>query len=325
MRFALVGCGAIAGAHADAIRAAAGADLVGGVDTDPGVRARVSETWGVPVFADTDDLLANAEVDAVCLCTPPASHRSLASRLLRSKVHVLCEKPLATSVEDARAMADVASDTGRILMVSSKFKFVGDLIEARRLIDSGAIGKPLHYEVTFCAQVPLADRWNARPEVAGGGVVMDNGCHAFDVLSLLRHSSVEFVHAAAFTHRTVSPDVEDSAEILLFTEDQTPVRVALSWTYFTKDLDYLTVQGTEGTVRVAWTGGQLRRHGEREWTGFGEGYDKNAVFGAQLNEFMARASGGGQGSDDPDAIHSIELIEEVYRTESAGRLTALTP
>ncbi len=314
VRFALIGCGAIAAAHAKAIAATPGADLVAAVDPEETVRDKAGVAWRCAVFADVAAMLDATPVDAACICAPPVHHRQLTLDLLGAGLDVLCEKPLALTVADAETMAACAQDNGRVLMVSSKFRYVDDLMEARRRIVDGDVGRPVLYEITFCARIPAGGGWKMRPELAGGGVVMDNGSHVYDVLSMVQGPPWESF-AVAFGPRIVSPDVEDSAEIQLAVADGVLGRVALSWSYFTKDLDYLMVQGTDGALCVGWPGGRTRRHGQVEWTPFGTGYDKDTAFARQLEVFVTAVRSRQGRSDLAGAIGAVEFIDRVYRAE----------
>jgi predicted dehydrogenase len=318
LRVALVGCGFIGAAHAEAVRRHPGAVLAAAVDPAPEARARAEEAWGCPSFPSVDAMLASAEIDAACVCVPPALHRDISLALFDAGVHVLCEKPLATRLADAKAVVQAARRARRVLMVSSKYRFLDDLGEARRRIARGDIGRPVLYEVTFCARVPAASRWLVTPRLSGGGVLMDNGSHAFDVLAEVLDAPVAAV-CATFAPPAVCPAVEDTAEILFVTKGGTPGRLALSWTYFTKDLDVLHVQGTEGGIRVAWTGGFYRRHGEREWRPFGTGYDKTAVFARQLDAFLRWIQDGRPTKELGDPLTNLRLIEAAYRSAREKR------
>jgi predicted dehydrogenase len=258
------------------------------------------------------------EVDAACVCAPPALHRPLTERLLGAGVNVLCEKPLGMTVEDARAMTDLAEEKGLVLAVSSKFRFVQDLFEMRRQIDAGAIGRAIFYEVTLCARIPLSQRWKHRPALSGGGVVMDNGTHAYDIITVVL-GQAPIVTCAVFAPRTVSPEVEDTAEILFRIDGRAVGRIALSWTYFTKDLDYLVVQGTKGTLRVGWAGSGVRLHGNAEWTPLGSGYQKEEAFRRQLSAFLSRMSNPGRAEAPAEMSGALDFVERVYEVERFGR------
>lgn len=313
---ALVGCGAIAGAHAEALAERDDVRLVLGVDPSPEARERAAREWGCDTSASLDEALGGGRPDAAVVCSPPATHAETGVRLLEDGVHVLCEKPLATGTADARRMADKAALHDRVLDVSAKFRHVQDLREAARRVAAGDIGEPVYYEVTFCASVDMEGRWNLDPDRSGGGVVMDNAPHALDVLSHVIDSPVERV-TAGFSQPVVDEAVEDTAEILFRTRQGTQGRIGLSWTYFTKDLDFLMVQGTEGGIRVGWPGGQIRMHGEEEWTPFGEGYDKTAAFDRQTEHFLAKVRGE-RPADPGPGVRAVEMIREIYRAAETG-------
>lgn len=318
VRFAIVGYGMIAEAHASAIQSSGDAKLVAVADPAPEAQGAARERWGCSAFESVDRMLDEVKVDAACVCAPPALHRPLAERLLEAGVHVLCEKPIAVTAQDARAMVALAERRRLVLAVSSKFRFVPDLLEARRRIDAGTIGRPIHGEVTFCARILVAQRWNLRPELAGGGVVMDNGPHAYDVLTVVL-GRPPIVTSAVFAARTTSPHVEDTAEVLFRTDNGVIGRIALSWTYFTKDLDYIVIHGENGTVRVGWTGGGIRAHGDADWTPFGSGYRKADAFRDQLGAFIGSVRDGSETKAPAEAIRALEFVERVYEAERYGR------
>lgn len=325
LRFAIVGCGAIADAHAAAIGAVEGVTLIAATDPLEASRIRAGEAWSCPAFADPRQMLREIEIDAACVCAPPARHRELVETLIDAGVHVLCEKPLAVTTTAAAALAERALAAGRVLMTSSKFRFVEDLDEVRRRIAVGEIGQPILCEVTFCARIPAGGDWKVRPVVSGGGVVMDNGSHVYDVVAASLAEPIVEV-AAVFGPRTLSDEVEDTAEILFRTVGGVLGRVALSWSYFTRDLDYLMIQGTEGGMRVAWDGGRVRRHGQVEWTPFGAvavrsapgGYNKTRAFRRQIEAFIARIRGSHLEGAAAEGIRAIAFIEAVYRAERSG-------
>jgi predicted dehydrogenase len=142
---------------------------------------------------------------------------------------------------------------------------------------------------------------------------MDNGPHAFDVLSHVLDSAIDDA-SGSFAIPVVAPPVEDTATIVFKTASGSTGRIELSWVYFSKDLDYLVVQGTEGTLRVGWTGGQFRRHGDREWLPFGTGYDKLASFRGVWGAFVGPDVGAAR---EPGPLAALDLIDRVYAGDRA--------
>jgi predicted dehydrogenase len=318
VRFGIVGYGMIADAHANAIQSSGEAELVSVADPVPEARRAAVERWGCSAFESVDQMLREVEINAACVCAPPVLHRGLTEALLNRGVHVLCEKPLGVTARDARAMVALAEERGLVLAVSSKFRFVPALVEAHRLIHVGTIGHPITCEVTLCAQNPAARGWYHRPKLSGGGVVMDNGPQAYDMISVVLGEH-PLVTSALFAPRSMSPEVEDTAEILFRTAGPVIGRIALSWAYFTKELDYIVIHGRRGSLRVGWRGSGLRIHGDAEWTSFGNEYDKRKAFVDQLRAFISSVRGLKATEPASEAIAALDFVERVYETERLGR------
>ena len=185
VRVGLVGFGRIANSHVDALSSLESTELVAVVEPRESVGRAAAERFGCRWLPDyrEGDLLER--IDAAIVCTPPVTHHEIAGHFLRSGKHTLCEKPLALSVEHARDLGEIAAQAGVSLMMASKFRFVPDVVAAKALIEAGTIGEVVHFENAFCSRVLMKDRWNARSEVAGGGVLVDNGSHSVDIARYL--------------------------------------------------------------------------------------------------------------------------------------------
>ncbi len=315
MKLAIIGCGRIAHAHAVAIKERSDLSLVAVVDPVEEKRQEFAETYGGQPCDTISSMLAEGTPDAACLCTPPATHHEGASQLLEAGVHVLCEKPLAISSEEAQSMVSQAGHVNRVLMVSSKFRFVEDLWEARRRIESGEIGHLVHVEVSFCSRLPLVDTWHTEPKLSGGGVVMDNGPHAYDVLSVLTGDRGPRVVGAAFGSQVANDRVEETAEIVFRVSDGPLGRVALSWVYNSATLDYVHVRGNRGELRIAWDGGWIRCEGG-EWERFGSGYDKGDAFRRMLDRFVTSVRDEVEPEPLDRALAAVAFVEAAYRAAS---------
>ncbi len=132
-------------------------------------------------FTDAESMADAVELDAVLVCTPPSTHREICCALMERGIHVLCEKPLAISSADAEVMIAAAEARGLHFMMASKFRYVADAQKAKELIADGTIGEVVLFENVFTGRVDMSTRWNSNPEIAGGGVLIDNGTHSVDV------------------------------------------------------------------------------------------------------------------------------------------------
>lgn len=172
LRVGIVGTGGIAGAHGPGW-VEAGAELH--AYSLAGAEA-FAEEFGAAVHPDLDSLLA--AVDVVDVCTPTPVHAEIVHRALDADCHVICEKPLTRTLEDARAVVEHAERAGRMLFPAHVVRYFPQYAAAKAAIDAGRIGTPavLRYERT--GQFPRMP-WFADQE-ASGGIVMDQMIHDID-------------------------------------------------------------------------------------------------------------------------------------------------
>ncbi len=279
----LVGFGRAAAMHFEALRDSDVAVAAAVCDASPEARARAAAA-DVPAFATLDAMLDAAALDAVIVCTPPDVHAAVSRACLARGLHVLCEKPLAPVARDVFQMLEDAARARRTLVVASKFRHVPELERARALLAGGALGDPVHFTISFCGAVDMRARWNAEPGRAGGGVIMDNGSHAFDMIAWLFGP----IHRVSATRlRAVQPlAVEDSALLRVWAGDGVIGTVDLSWSVNALADRYLTVHGSRGTLEIGWKGARLQCEGAVPES-LGGGYDRRVAHRAMHARFAA--------------------------------------
>ena len=323
-RVVVVGAGGIGSAYADLLAGSAITSPVGVAD----VRLDAALAWatragtGIEAMTDVSRLLDLAPQVAV-LCTPPSSHAPLAELFLRAGVAVLSEKPMAATLEQARAMHRVAVETGVPLGMAAKFRFCADVIAARDLLESGVIGPLRLVENAFTSRIDMGLRWNSQRAVSGGGVIIDNGTHSIDLLHFLGLNVREvFVTEQA---RPAGFEVEDTARLHLVTDDGCDALLDLSWSIDKSLDDFLGLYGTEGEIRVGWRESRWRLHGG-EWQVFGTGYDNRAAMGGALEQFCAAARGDELPEvDSRRGIAVAAVIEGAYHSLARGRWAKVNP
>ncbi|MGD0775807.1 MAG: Gfo/Idh/MocA family oxidoreductase [Candidatus Solibacter sp.] len=186
LRVAVIGAGMIANAaHIPAWKDQPGVQVVGVADRSRDAAAATASRHGIPHwYEDPGRMLAELELDAVTVCTPPRSHREYVIAALQAGAHVLCEKPLAAaSFADARAMFDAAKLYGRALLVGQSMRFYSQIAAARQFAASGELGK-IYYGEAARLRRRGAPRWGAfhRRSDSGGGPLLDLGVHVLDAL-----------------------------------------------------------------------------------------------------------------------------------------------
>jgi predicted dehydrogenase len=312
INFGLIGAGAISQAYLQALRDVDGARLAAVVDPLPDVLATVKESQRCEVFPSVDQLLSHG-CEAAIVCTPPNTHVPICRALLEESVPVLCEKPLCFDSGDAEQLIELADRHGVLFSMATKFRFVEDIIEARHMMLSGIVGDVQLLQNAFTARVDMSRRWNSDPDVAGGGVLIDNGTHSVD---LIRYFLGPISAVQAFEGRRIQNiPVEDNVQLITRTYNNVIGSIDLSWS-LSKDLpNYVEIYGSQGTIRVGWQRSMYKQASSSDWVEFGSGYNKVRAFYNQIVNFC-RAIRGEEGIvvTAQDALASVRVIEAAYRS-----------
>jgi predicted dehydrogenase len=215
---AVVGCGWAGRRHAEAF-VREGADLRWAIDLDQSRAAGVAQLQGATrAGQDLAAALRDDGVRAVSVCLPHHLHLDACVGALSAGRDVLCEKPLATAVEDADRMAAVAEEAGALLMVAENECFHPLNERARQLLEQGVIGKPALVQASREANLResfLRERpWFLDRDLSGGGILLSGGIHDFAKLRMLLGEVAE-IYAVRAPQRFVELETEDTAVVVL--------------------------------------------------------------------------------------------------------------
>lgn len=183
---AIVGTGMIGAVHRRAALLA-GATVRGVAASSPQRAQQAAQAWGVPrAYRDIEDVISDPQVQVVHICTPNHLHRPMAQAALEAGKHVICEKPLATSLQDAEALAALAASSGRVATVPFVYRYHPVVREARARIAQGELG-PLHLIHGSYLQDwlldPASNNWRVDPALGGASrVFADIGSHWCDLV-----------------------------------------------------------------------------------------------------------------------------------------------
>ena len=188
----VIGLGEIGQVHAAAVLASRAARLVAVADTATELMPPF-EAQGVRGYPDATGLIADPQIGTVCVCLPHHLHFPVALEAIRAGKNVLVEKPLTNGPEEGRRLVDAAAAAGVALGVSHNQVFYAPHVEAKRLIDAGVIGRPVHIRLRLGMEPPWGG-WRDAPDLAGGGLLADAGVHRL-YLALHLFGPVREVHA----------------------------------------------------------------------------------------------------------------------------------
>jgi predicted dehydrogenase len=194
VRWGMIGCGDVAEVKSGpGFRLARGSALVAVMRRDGAAAADYARRHGVPrSYDDAARLIADPEVDAVYVATPPSSHRAYALQAAAAGKPVYVEKPMAMDEAEARAMVDACAAARVPLFVAYYRRALPRFLAVKRLLDERAIGRVRLVRVVHDQPPGPAEAagggalpWRVRPEVSGGGLFVDVGCHTLDLLDFL--------------------------------------------------------------------------------------------------------------------------------------------
>ena len=312
LKFGLIGAGGIAQTYAQAFAATKIAELTAIADMRKDAATALAETCGARIYENYRDLeKAEAELDAVIIATPPATHPEIAAYFLNRKIHTLCEKPLCLSSGEAREMIRAAEQSGAVFTMASKFRYVEDVIKAKSFVASGNLGEILLFENAFTARVDMTKRWNSDVNLSGGGVLIDNGTHSVDIVRYFLGAISEVLTIEGAKGQDIA--VEDNIRMFLKTESGVQAAVDLTWS-INKELPYfISIYGTGGTLHIGWRESKYKLHSNPDWTVIGTGYDKVQAFRSKIENFAGKINGTEELLINPtEALASVQTIEAAY-------------
>lgn len=262
VRIVIIGCGGVAMTrHIPGSIASDHIQLYGFYDVDVERAEKLAEQYSVKAYHTLEELLADPNVDAVTVCTATKFHTDITIKALESGKHVLCEKPMAASVEEAQRMVDAARRTGKKLMISHNQRLYSPHVKAKELIESGAIGKVLTFRTHLGIRGPeysgvnrSASIWYFDKKKAGRGVVSDVGSHRIDLMRYF-FGDIEKVFAYTPTLDKRYPDgrlidLDDNAFAILQFKNGVVGQFTVSWTSYSGNDRQTQIFGTQGTLTV---------------------------------------------------------------------------
>ncbi|MBM7579637.1 Gfo/Idh/MocA family protein [Jeotgalibacillus terrae] len=237
VRVGVIGCGSIAQKrHLPEYRENVHTEIAGVVDLVQSRADDMASLYQTKSYTDYKELLLDEEVDAISVCLPNYLHASVTIDALNAGKHVLCEKPMATSREEAEAMILTAADNNKTLMIAHNQRFVSSHQKAKKILDSGELGKVYSFKTTFGHSGPEnwsidgRDSWFFNKQEAFIGALGDLGVHKSDLIRYLL-GEVDQVGAFIDTSAKTDTKVDDNAICMLKMKSGVIGSLAASWSY----------------------------------------------------------------------------------------------
>lgn len=238
------------------------ARIVACCDNNQERAAEIASKLGAKAYSSVEELLSDPEVSAVSVCVANNAHCDVTVKALKAGKDVLCEKPMATTIEDCELMVRTAMECGRKLMIGQNQRLAEAHAKARDLIASGTIGKVLTFRTSFGHSGP--ESWSVDPgrntwffdrKVAVMGVMADLGIHKTDLIQYILGQRIVATTARLVTIDKKGPDgeligVDDNAICVYEMNGGAIGTMTASWTYYGAEDNSTVIYGTEGNMTI---------------------------------------------------------------------------
>ena len=314
IKVGIIGCGQMGRWHFEAYRNHPEVVMAAFCDTNEDRANDLAKRIGAKVYTDYNEMFRQEKLQGVSICTIPSTHRDITTAALNADVHVLCEKPLAISVSEAEAMMKLAKEKQKILLSAFKFRFFEEVQQAKEILEKKMLGKIYNFRLMFGGYINMAGTWYVQKEISGGGIIIDNGPHAFD---LVRHLLGEIKTVKASVHKFQDIPVEDTAEIFCELEDGATGNVDVSWSIPVPAQSYFEIYGEEGAILLDFKGLSYKLKTWDDWKRVVNKSDGKAAFERQTNHFVDSLAGRIPLVTTPeDGLKVQYLIDSAYKSLS---------
>ncbi len=330
-RIAVVGLGTVGQTvHLPILSKIPEAEIVAVCDLESSKAEFVAKKYEIPrYYADLNEMLKHEDaLDGVDICTSTFAHLDASLAALESKRHILVEKPLARTYEEASKIVSTAKRHQRKVMVGMNNHFRPDAMILKSMIQGGELGKIFYAKAGWLRKLMTKSPWLTRKEKSGGGVVLDLGIVMLDLAFwLMGFPESKEVIAANYSHNTKG--VEDSSIVFIKMKDGSTLTIESSWSFESAtDFFYCDCYGTDG-------GGSLnpfrivkRMHGnqvnvtpvshETPQTLYWKSYDN------ELRHWVGALRGlHPVVSTGDEALQRMKIVDAIYQSAKKGKSVVL--
>lgn len=255
VRFAIVGCGKIGNRHAEKLKSVEGAVLDSVFDVEPERAKQLAQMYHCSFYTDVNELLKKGVIDYVNICTPSGLHPENTIQALRAGKHVLCEKPMAFSEQDAQNMVQAAHENNRHLFVVNQNRYNPPVEFVKKLAKDGILGKPLKCVVNMYwnrgDEYYKTEPWRGKTAL-DGGLIYSQASHFIDLWFMFMGKPKKIYSLMGTKAHNI--EIEDTGVVV--TEFENGAFGSFNYTI------NATKQNFEGSITLFYTNGTIKIGGE---------------------------------------------------------------
>lgn len=263
LRVGIIGCGMITQKrHAPEYAENEDVEIYGFFDNNLDRAGELVKQYGGKIYHDTEEMLADSNIDAVSICTPNHMHSDLTVAALKAGKHVLCEKPMALSLKESSEMILAAEKAGKILMIGHNQRLLPAHRTAKEVLESRQLGRILFFQSNFKHAGPenwgvnhSNSTWFFNKAQAQFGVFGDLGSHKLDIIRYLTDSEVEEIFTTAMTvdkryDNGDFIDIEDTAISMFHMKNGITGYMNVSWCNYGSEDNSTVIYCEKGVMKI---------------------------------------------------------------------------
>lgn len=301
----VIGCGSWGSNHARVYNDLRNASLIAVADKKKETAREIGESFRVDWYTDPYELLKDPEIEAVSICTPTVTHAEISLRAIEEGKHILVEKPMTDTIEEAKKLIDVANIKGVHLAVGFVERFNPAVSKAMSLISRGEIGEVILAHTRRVSKRPL--------RIGDVGVIKDLAIHDIDIVNQLFKDDIESIFATA---GSIAHSFEDYANIIIRFNSNRSAFIETNW-LTPRKIRQLIITGTEGLVNIEYINQQIVvENNERLYQPF---LEYREPLRRELDSFVSRIL-----EDEPpevtglDGLRALEICEAAIKSAKTG-------
>ena len=351
LRIGIIGTGGIANAHLDSYKRLVEegvVEIVGGSDIVPGKARAFFDRAGLPdalAFDNNDELLA-LDLDGVSICTYNTTHAECTIAALEAGVHVLCEKPMSVTLEDAIRMYRKSKETGKILTIGFQPRYDPNMDLVRDIVGSGDLGEIYYIQTGGGRRRGIPGGTFIRRELSGVGALADIGCYSLDMvlsaigypkpLTVSAFASDKFGKNPKYFHDAENFSVDDFSAALIRLEGGIALDFRMSWAMHMDSTGDTMFFGTDAGLKIkpagdggwagAWDGtiGPVTMYhdvqGQLSETSIPLRQPSNERFYSKVQAFCAAINEGGSAPIPLiESVYNQAIVDGIYRSSQLGK------
>jgi len=300
--------------YAQAVSQLPDVELAGIADEDQVRGKQAAERFQTVFFSQYEDLLASG-IDAVIVTSENAKHREHVVAAAKAGKHVLCEKPLATTISDAEAMIQACRENNVMLKTAFPVRYNTSIARVKQIVQEGKLGRIIAFKGTNRGKNPGG--WFVDKEKSGGGAVIDHTVHVVDIMRWLLGVEVREVYAEVAYQRVNDAPIDDCGILTMEFENGVFATLDCSWsrnkTYPTWGDVTLEIVGTDGTITVDAFAQKIDLYSDE--TGHSYHYWGDDMDSGLLQDFVDSVrTGTGPKITGEDGLRAVEVALAAYQS-----------